>query len=121
MNGNSFQLKGWAVTLVSALLAVYVSAKNEYFVLVAIVPALIMWCLDSYYLMQERRFRELYNDVAGISDEPKELKEFEMRPDLYIERKCSFYSSFASPTIFWLYFLMTAGLIALFLALNTSN
>lgn len=35
MNTNSFQIKGWAVTIVYALLAIYASSKNEYFILAA--------------------------------------------------------------------------------------
>ena len=72
MNTNSFQIKGWTVTIVSAILAIYASTKNYYFVISAIFPTIIFWFLDSYYLMQERKFRGLYNDVAGISDNPND-------------------------------------------------
>jgi hypothetical protein len=41
MNKNSFQLKGWTVTIVSAILAIYVSTKNCYFVLSGIFPTVI--------------------------------------------------------------------------------
>ncbi len=87
MNANSFQIKGWTITIVAALLAIYVSTKNEYFVLVSLFPIIVFWFLDSYYLMQERKFRGLYNDVAGVSEDPKTIKPFEMRPDLYIGGK----------------------------------
>ncbi len=83
MNTNSFQIKGWTVIILSALLAIYASTKNDYFILASIFPVLVFWFLDTYYLTQERKFRGLYNDVAGISDNPKKLKPFEMRPDLY--------------------------------------
>lgn len=73
MNANSFQIKGWTVTVVSAILAVYVSTKNCNFVLSAIFPTVIFWFLDTYYLTQERKFRGLYNDVAGVSDNPKQI------------------------------------------------
>ncbi len=76
MNTNSFQIKGWAVTLVSALLAIFASTKNDYFVLAAMFPAVVLWFLDSYYLMQERKFRGLYDDVAGVSEQPKPIKPF---------------------------------------------
>ena len=80
MSTNSFQIKGWTVTLVSALLAIFASTKNECFILAAVFPALVLRFLDSYYLMQERRFRGLYDDAADISEQPKEIKLFAMPP-----------------------------------------
>lgn len=103
MNSNSFQIKGWAVTIVSALLAIYASSKNNYFIMVGVFPIMIFWLLDAYYLSQERKFRALYNDVAGVSDSPREIRVFEMRPDLYTGGKFSFWSSFFSITILKMY------------------
>ena len=114
MNTNSFQIKGWAVTIVSALLAIYASSKNEYFILVAIFPAVVFWFLDSYYLSQERKFRGLYNDVAGVSENPKDIKPFAMRPDLYIGGKYSYCSSFWSCTVRGLYLPVILALVGLF-------
>ena len=102
MNANSFQMKAWMVAIMSALLAVYASTQNRYFVLIAILPTLIFWFLDTYYLWQERKFRGLYNDVAGISKNNK-IKLFEMRPDLYTGEKYSFWDVFGSVTIMTLY------------------
>jgi hypothetical protein len=118
MNTNSFQIKGWTVTIVSALLAIYASSKNKYFILAAIFPNVIFWFLDSYYLQQERKFRGLYNDVAGIFDNPKQLKPFEMRPDLYVGGKYSFWSVFVSRTIIKMYISIMIILVFLFLYLR---
>ncbi len=104
MNTNSFQIKGWCITIASALLALYASTKNELFILISVAPTFIFWLLDSYYLMQERKFRGLYKDVAEISTEPKALKSYEMRPDLYIKGDYNFFNVFKSPTIATLYF-----------------
>lgn len=114
MNTNSFQLKSWTVTLVSALLALFASTKNHYFVLAALFPSTVLWFLDSYYLMQERKFRGLYDDIAGISEDPKALKPFAMRPDLYTGGKYSFWSSLTSVTIVPFYLLTVIGLLLLF-------
>ncbi len=118
MNTNSFQIKAWAVTLVSALLALFASTKNDYFVLVAICPAVVLWFLDAYYLMQERKFRGLYDDVAGIPEQPKLIKPFAMRPDLYTRGKYSYWSSFTSVTIRTLYLSISVGLVVLFVCLR---
>ena len=114
MNGNSFQIKTWTVTIVSALLAIYASTQNNYFILAALFPTIVFWFLDSYYLMQERKFRGLYNDVAGISSDPREIKVFEMRPDLYVRGRYSFISVFFSITILQIYLSLILLLATLF-------
>lgn len=103
MNTNSFQIKSWTVTIVSALLAIFASSGSMFFLYVTIFPIIIFWFLDSYYLTQERKFRGLYNDVAGISEEPKLLKLFEMRPDLYTGGNYSYWKVFRSVTIYHLF------------------
>lgn len=118
MNTNSFQIKGWTTTIVAALLAIYASTKNEYFVLVSLFPIIVFWFLDSYYLMQERKFRGLYNDVAGVSEEPKTIKLFEMRPDLYIGGKYTFFDVFTSQTILKIYLPMALLISGIFLCLK---
>lgn len=113
MNSNSFQMKGWMVAIVSALLAVFTSTQNNQFVLVAILPTVIFWFLDTYYLWQERKFRGLYNDVAGISKN-QEIKLFAMRPDLYTGGQYSFWDVFGSITIVLTYLPVVVILIAIY-------
>jgi hypothetical protein len=121
MNTNSFQIKGWSIVIVSALLAIYASTKNNYFLLVAVLPTLIFWFLDAYYLNQERKFRGLYNDVAGVTDEPKEIKPFAMRPDLYTKGKYSYWNVFWSTTIWKLYLTIIIILGCMFIYLKYFN
>lgn len=65
MNANSFQLKGWMITIVSALLALYANSEKVLYVFVAVVPVIIFWCLDAYYLKQETLYRKLYQDIVN--------------------------------------------------------
>ncbi len=123
MNTNSFQIKGWAVTLVSATLALYASTKNDCFILVGVFPSLIFWFLDAYYLTQERKFRGLYDDVAGVSEKPFDLKPFAMRPDLYTSKRCKkygYWNVFRSPTIWKLYVPVIIMLIGIFIYLKVN-
>ena len=115
MNTNSFQIKGWAITLVSATLALYASTKNECFILVGVFPSLIFWFLDAYYLTQERKFRGLYNDVAGVSEKPFDLKPFAMRPDLYVGGNYRYCKVFWSTTIWKMYLSIILILISIFI------
>ena len=50
MNSNSFQIKEWMITIVSALLALYASSDNVTYIFVALVPTLLFWYLDAFYL-----------------------------------------------------------------------
>lgn len=62
MANNSFLIKGWSLTLISAILTFSTATKditqsNMYFVLlIALLPALAFWYLDAYFLRQERLY-----------------------------------------------------------------
>jgi hypothetical protein len=69
MAGNSFLLKAWSVTLVSALFALAAANANIYFVYLAYFPVVAFWVLDGYFLRQERLFRALYDRVRVLPDD----------------------------------------------------
>jgi len=102
MNTNSFQIKGMAVAIVSALLAIYVATTDVAFIFLSIVPTILFWLLDSYYLQQERKFRGVYNNVAGIENDV-EIKPYEMPTQKFNGKQYNFCKVFFSKTIFWLY------------------
>ena len=71
--GNSFLIRGWSVTLLAALFALAAQGANPRFAVLAYFPCLTFWCLDTYYLYQERRFRALYEaavDDPGVAKVP---------------------------------------------------
>lgn len=70
MAGNLFFLRGWTVTLIGALLALFSKGNNSnYIVYFLIVLTLVFWVLDGYFLSQERLFRDLYNHVRKLKEE----------------------------------------------------
>ena len=69
MGGNSFLLKGWSVTLVSAMFALAAAKTNIYFIYLSYFPVLMFWALDGYFLWQERLFRALYDRVRLLRDD----------------------------------------------------
>jgi hypothetical protein len=79
MGQNSFLIKGWTVTLVSALFALAAKDANQKFVVVAYFPTIAFWLLDSYYLYQERLFRNVYDHVrkANSVDFSLNTKQFD--------------------------------------------
>jgi len=81
MAGNSFLLKGWAVTLVSALFVLAQKNAIKPDIILAYVPVIMFWLLDGYFLRQERLYRKLYDDVRtrhdGISDYGMDTRPYE--------------------------------------------
>ena len=72
MGQNSFAIKGWTMTLIVAICGLSAVGAEKRFAFLAIVPILVFWVLDSFYLQRERNFRELYNraiehDVPAFS------------------------------------------------------
>ncbi|TON57782.1 hypothetical protein CGH54_24170 [Vibrio parahaemolyticus] len=103
MNANSFQIKNWTITILTALLALFGSSNNKFFLFIAFLPCLLFWFLDAYYLQQERIFRGIYNDVAKLSKSPKTQRLFELNTSLYKGGDYSYVSSFFSITILKVY------------------
>ncbi|HPX32761.1 MAG TPA: hypothetical protein PLT36_04585 [Erysipelotrichaceae bacterium] len=69
MANNSFMLKGWAVTLVAGIFVLAEKDTDKLYFLVAYIPIIVFWCLDSYYLLQERLYRALYEKVRQTDED----------------------------------------------------
>lgn len=109
MSTNSFQLKGWSIAVYSALLALFAgSGGNTLFLCMTIVPTLLFWLLDTYYLQQERKFRGIYNDVADLSNESTKtnVRPFEMPIQKYTGGEYSYWNVMWSKTVWPLYVTM---------------
>ena len=63
MGNNSFQLKGWSVTIVSIVGALSAQGSEKKFFLLAFIPLLAFWMLDAFYLQIERKYRVLYQNT----------------------------------------------------------
>lgn len=105
MNSNSFQIKEWMITIISALLALYVSSDNVTYVFVAIAPTLVFWFLDSYYLQQERKFRGLYADVINPEES---IPSFSMDISKYVDGHYKFSENLFSKTTASLYLIISS-------------
>jgi hypothetical protein len=65
--GNSFLIKGWAVTLVSALSAFAAKDADRDIAWIGIGAAVVFAGLDAMYLATERAYRDLYKNVVNGS------------------------------------------------------
>ena len=103
MSSNSFTLKGWAVTLVAAIFVLSSDdVDKEYFVLLVLIPILMFWILDAYYLMKERAYIKLYNKTRTI--EPERI-DFELATEQ--SSFCDYIKSFFSVAEILFYIPMT--------------
>ena len=81
MAENSRNCKTWCLTLVSAIAVWTFRVEQPFLLLFALLPAMMLWFLDAYYLNQERKFRQGYNAIVAkfhSGDLPKD--------DLYVVR-----------------------------------
>lgn len=114
LSNSSKQMKVIMLITVSILLLVFTLFKSNIFILVALLPTIIFWMLDAYYVQQQRKFRGLYNDVAGVSGSPQKIAPFAMPIQLYHDGKYSFWDVFVSPTILTLYATMVMIILVIY-------
>ena len=61
MANNSSSCKTWSITLTSALIILSID-NSKISIWISLLPVLIFYFLDSFYLGLERQFRDSYND-----------------------------------------------------------
>ena len=66
---NSFQMKGWSVVLVAAILVLLAREGRLDAAFIALGPVLVFWGLDGYFLWQERLYRALYDHVRTLDED----------------------------------------------------
>lgn len=78
MNDNSKQMKAWCFALVTGIISIYVQTCNWNFLWIGLITILLFAWLDAYYLLLERKFRCLYNDIVGLTN--KDEKKLSIPP-----------------------------------------
>ena len=80
MANNSFSVKGWAIAILTAVIALFSEKLDlEILCVIGIISSIIFWSLDSYYLKIERLYRWKYEWV--INNRPtSDLYYFDLNP-----------------------------------------
>lgn len=77
MAQNSFLLKGWTITIIVAVLALtkdtLVTNDITYFSIILLIPLIVFWYLDAFFLHKERCYIKLYNWVIANRKESDEF------------------------------------------------
>lgn len=60
---NGFVIKGWAITVTAAFFGFAVSQRDWRLAAANVIPTILFWFLDAYFLRAERLFRSLFDRV----------------------------------------------------------
>lgn len=63
LGNDSFLVKGWAVTVAGVFFGFAVNKEDVGLAVASVLPTLLFWGLDTYFLRAERLFRALYDQV----------------------------------------------------------
>lgn len=96
MNANSFMIKGWTITLVSALFALAAKDANMNYVLISYIVLPVFWILDGFYISQERQYRALYNEVK---DYQEDTIDFNLNASIYNNKNRTWVQGIVSKTL----------------------
>lgn len=118
MAANSESSKNWCISLVSAIIVVGLEAKNTRLVWLSMLPVLMFFVLDVYYLCLERAFR------ASFSAFVKKLHANSLKQeDLFLfdrgDISSQISSALTSLSIWPFYGLLTGSIILVSLFFNT--
>ncbi len=116
MGNNSFALKGWSVGMMIAIYA-FAGQNSHKAVVVTLIPLIVFWFLDSYYLTLERKFRALYDDVRLRKEDEID---FDMNFDNIVVsmkdlKKYGFVNVFISKTVLPFYLVCIAITLVIYL------
>lgn len=100
MGNNSFSLKEWSVGVMIAIYA-FAGKNSNKAVIVTLIPIIIFWFLDTYYLTLERKFRKLYDEERkkDANDIDFNMDLNNLKIDMQEMKKYCFVNIFLSKTI----------------------
>ena len=97
-NVNSFQIKTFAITIFSAITALYISSQITSLYFISFVATVMFWWLDAIYLLQERQYRNLFDDVVK-----NKIEIYSMNISKYKNNICDYIKAMFSKAIAPLY------------------
>lgn len=122
MAQNSFMIKGWCITIVTALIAFLDKNLNAYILgTIFVVPILAFWYLDSFFLLTERLYRKKYDWV--IKNRLKSDKnEFDLNPNIFKDKKKDKEIKIMfSKTLRWFYLMLLGTVLTVTVAIGFSQ
>lgn len=115
MANNSFKIKGWTITLTTAVLGILATQKllTVKYISILLVPIIGFSMLDAYYLKQERIFRKKYDKFVNDynSNSFDNLTIFQLSKQDPEKIKTNYVSNFFSKSIIGTYLTLVVLII----------
>ena len=87
MAQNSFLIKGWALTVVTIVLALSEKLIDTiYLCLVLLIPLVAFWYLDAFFLHTERMYRKMYEWVLDARHKEDYSHLYDLNPHRFKEQ-----------------------------------
>lgn len=106
MGTNSFQCKGWALGIVTLVLAISQDSflLSDWQSMILLLPVVVFWYLDGFFLYTEQRYRDLFNSVVR-----KRFHKLPLAPDSDWSNFFDYnYTRFEHPSVlgkgYWIHF-----------------
>jgi hypothetical protein len=112
---GSFLIKGWVITIVAVLFALFVNNINQSFIIITTIPIFVFWILDGYFLSRERAFRSLYDSVRHMDSDKID---FSMDITNFKGKKNSWFSSLFSWTLILFYLSLAGAMVAAYIMIR---
>ena len=118
MGQNSFHAKEWCVTVISALVAFYLTqvalSVRPIIVITAGVVAVLFAVVDAYYLHLERGYRYLYKVAAHLIKDDS-VKPYSMSRPKQVKGFKNFMKALLSISTGLFYFVIVVGIVCLYI------
>ncbi|MEA3066318.1 MAG: hypothetical protein QOJ27_2779 [Sphingomonadales bacterium] len=111
--GNSFLVKGWSITLTTAIVGLAVKDGGGAFALVGLPAVAVFAMLDAYYLALERCFRHRFETAAATYAENRPA-DFNMASGF---AAADFFKALVRPAVLLPHVMLAAVLVATWLLL----
>ena len=116
MENNSFLLKGWIISLIAVILALtkdtIVAMQLSYFNAILILPVVVFWYLDAFFLHKEKCYQKLYEWVIANRSKTTE-NAYDLNYIRFQDKVDSIFQTMFSKTLYPFYGLIIVILIAL--------
>lgn len=106
----SFIIKGWTLTISVAVLGFTVSSSEGAIGILGLIPIVLFWGLDAYYLKQERLYRKLYTKVR---EQDAKIPSYSMDTTLFDTEIGSWWATLKRPTLIYLHLILVLMMIAI--------
>lgn len=108
MSKNSFSCKGWNLTLIAGVFALTPEKINRFYIgIIILCIDLCFWWIDSFFVLQEQKYRDKYEWVIQKRLEGNTNYLYDLNPNnknmILEDKKRNLFKVICSPTILPMY------------------